>query len=206
MRHSIPKPTRGGNEYDFLRQHRELTLRQALQPSGNAFMAAQEFGTFSEPIRKAPRGSTGFAVQRMRIWNHTAAVQAGDYIMCRTWDGTTDSGDVINVAKPWLLRRTTLHEQTRGGESYTHEADGQSRTVTHLTLDDQESDEVLYPTYRPLDEIIAFKPEGGTGVALAPLWQDMNVDARTFVHPYRFTTVCVGGVDKTIIVRRGDVF
>lgn len=159
-------------------------------------------------VNRKGGGPGHIEVQRLRIIAGVNGVNKGDYISCEFWDGTTAEGSV-NVAKPWLLRRSTLHGQTRGGETFDYEADALTRTVTHDGLSgDPESVEVLWPQYRPLDEVWAVRVSEGTGVMAGSQeveYLDLNVDGRTFVHPYQLTTMCVGGVDRSVVVRRGDV-
>lgn len=53
----------------------------------------------SAGVQEPPRLITPFRVRCLRV--HTVE---NDYIICHTWDGTTEGTKAINVAKPFKLR------------------------------------------------------------------------------------------------------
>ena len=81
-----------------------------------------------------------------------------DYLVCRVWNGTSLSlgNALINVAKPYLLRKTPFHDQARGDVSYyyTSHQSALFRRATHISglWEDQQ----IVPSYR----------EQGLGTAL----------------------------------------
>lgn len=105
----------------------------------------------------------------------------GDYLICRTWNGS-DSGNVlIEVAKPYLLRRTPFHGQSRLGIAYQYT----SPVTRTATRDATTESQVVNPSFANGDVIYAELPiGGGTGVIAesgkAIRWLDKNLDARAW--------------------------
>lgn len=108
-----------------------------------------------------------------------------DFIVCTTPAGYAAGEPYdpeINVAKPYLIRRTPFDAGSRGGISYTYTSD------TERTADDgvEEITEVVTPQFVVGDEIIVSKVSGGTGVeipgdpATPVTLLDINNDARTW--------------------------
>lgn len=102
--------------------------------------------------------------KQMRVRN---ASDFADYLICRTWDGTTEGENDIAVMRPWLLRRTPFHTLTRAGITYTYS--GMNRRVA----DDgsQTETQVIVPSYVVGDVIVAVR-----GVALFN-YTDVDGDA-----------------------------
>jgi hypothetical protein len=100
-----------------------------------------------------------------RMWNPTTALMVevvtvyGDYIACRALDENGDpTGDTVNVAKPYLLRKSLT---TRDGKTYSaYTTDGQERTATKSP--DTEN-QIIIQKYLAGDTICAIVT-GGTGV------------------------------------------
>lgn len=143
------------------------TLRKGVHPPAQIF-----------PERKA--GTVTVALFQV------VSVQT-DYLVCNPLDGATGvaSTDVVNVALPYLLRRTPFDGSTREGISYTYTSNIQ-RTASDGS--DTET-QVIVPSYAAGDSIFAMRGVlRGTGAVLvdgnnnttALDWIDMNFDGRAW--------------------------
>jgi hypothetical protein len=103
-----------------------------------------------------------------------------DYLVCRTYDGTTEGSEDINVAKPWDLRRTPFHGVAVNGITCTYSS-AIARSATNGSVTESQ---VITPPYFANCEIWAFKAVGGgTSVTVSSdtlVWQDMNVSGRAW--------------------------
>ena len=106
-----------------------------------------------------------------------------DFLICRTWNGTTLGPTDIKVAKPYMLRKTPFDGETRAGITYTYTSVG-TRTADDQT---ETEDQVIVPSYLANDEIIAILgTKGGTNTTDGEEdpkkinWLDLNVDARAW--------------------------
>ena len=121
----------------------------------------------------SPLEAAGFFIQRFRI----KSIE-GNFLVCVTWNGSTEGANSISVARAYLLRRAiTLHN----GISFTYSSNVR-RTATSGS--DSET-QVIVPAFAVDDQIFAFRqPRGGTGVVdnagKAVIWQDLNLDARAW--------------------------
>jgi hypothetical protein len=130
-----------------------------------------------QQLYRLPTHPGGVLVQQMKI----VSVD-GDFLVCHTWDGTTEGTDAIKVARPYLLRRTPFDGASRGSISYVY-VDDQQRTSSKSGEDD--ITEYVTPNYLAADVIYAIvNHRGGTGVvddgSLAVGWVDLNVDGRAW--------------------------
>ena len=122
------------------------TVKRAVQAQRRSLLAQgimDSTGTYSAALRANETAGRQFRFKSI----------ADDHIVCRTWDGATEGGADVLVAKPPVLR-----------------GDGETRTVNG-------EDQDVFPPYAVNDLIYAIKPRGGTGLS-SVLWQDINVDAR----------------------------
>ncbi len=111
----------------------------------------------------------------------------GDYVTCRTWDGTTEGSSDVLVAKPPQLRHSISSQPINGVTvSYSgYSIDGTtyvcSRTASGSGYSDQT--EYVLPVWQKStgqdSELWAFKPKDGTGVTDCD-WLDLNIDARAW--------------------------
>jgi len=145
-------------------------------------------GSFQNEIREGYRlarvaqgnaaESSGRAT-RMRVKNTS---DFGDYIVCRTWNGTTEGTKDILVALPYLLQRTPFHGQTRNGVTYGY-ITNRRRTANNGT---EVLTEGVTPSYVLSDEIWAvLAGSGGSGVVeegtgKPARWLDKNRDGRAW--------------------------
>jgi hypothetical protein len=128
----------------------------------------------------------GISAKRYRV----KSVQ-GDYLTCRTWDGSTEGDADVLVAKPPQLRHSITAQTIDGVSvtyaSYTISSGVCERVASAAGEDDQ--DEMVIPVWQIAGtgadaEIWADQPSGGTGVDDAPVWQDTNRDARAWCQLY----------------------
>lgn len=98
-----------------------------------------------------------------------------DFVTCRTYDGTTTGTEDVKIAKPYLLRRTTMRDGT-----WEWQADRQSRKSGTST-------EFTTQSYKAGDEIYAITCDVGTvkDYSVSPAKTlddvtelDMNIDGR----------------------------
>ena len=78
----------------------------------------------------------------------------GDYLVCREWNGVTETLGDIFVAKPWLLRRTPFVGRNYGGYTYLYTGD-QLRTSHQFGLPSE--DQKIVPPYLVNDELDILK-------------------------------------------------
>jgi hypothetical protein len=136
--------------------------------------------------RGQPQAGTTSAVgpTRMRVQS-----VSGDYLVCKSWDGSAE-GASVNVAKTPELRHSVTSQVIEGVTvsfayaSRTNNLDGK-RTATGSGYADQV--EIVIPVYMDDDsslcEIWADQPAGGTGVSVGgtPLiWMDTNRNGRAW--------------------------
>ena len=142
------------------------------QGAGGGIVAMEDVATPGDgkPVMISVKVSGGGAVvtQCFKLTD----VSPDDYVVGKTWDGTTLGDTAVNIAKPWLLR----HAASRGAESYTY-SDGQTRLETGSG-----KTEKVTQSYAVNDIIFAESGVvGGTGVSVggaALAWLDQNVDGR----------------------------
>lgn len=89
--------------------------------------------------------------------------ESNDYLVCHTWiESIQEEGsEAINIAKPYLLRRTPFDGETRNGVSYTYTG---ASTRTAIKTGEDNITEKITPSYVEGDVIKACKPVGGSGV------------------------------------------
>lgn len=120
-----------------------------------------------------------------------------DYLVCYEFDGSNTTGSVVNVAKPFNLRRTPWHGRTI---TYTIEPYPGAPASIQVSYSFPNAS---VPTYRRCNMVIgavsttehqvvrpfwvpsvsvifASGSENGTGVSGATEWQDLNVDGRAW--------------------------
>ena len=103
------------------------------------------------------------AIHRLGKMRFSIVSEADDYIVCsRVESDGTLSTDTENVAKPYLLRNSIT---SRNGLTFTY------NSFSERVADATET-QVVIPEYVAGDHIYAFKPRNGTGVTLAPIWQE----------------------------------
>ncbi len=97
-------------------------------------------------------------VQRFRV------VSVGlDVLVCNTWDGTTSGAEAVDVALPYLLRRTPFDGGTRDGVSYVYTSNTERSATDGINNETQ----IITPAFVAGDEVwadAAWAILGGTGV------------------------------------------
>ncbi len=104
----------------------------------------------------------------------------GDYLTCYSYSGDAVTSSVINVAKPYLLRKTPFDGSSRNSISFVYSSNS-ARTATSGDTEDQ----VIVPSYVAGDEILAVTNiVGSTGVRDSGnkliTWDDLNRDGRAW--------------------------
>ena len=128
---------------------------------------------------RAPESSAFLGVQRGTIRMEVVS-ESDDHIVCKYIgiDGVAYASD-INVAKPYLLRRTPFDGVARAGITYTYTA---SNTRTASDGVDQET-QVIVPSYAAGEPVFISSVQPHTGVVLSDVnlrLVDMNIDARAW--------------------------
>lgn len=96
-----------------------------------------------------------------------------DYLVCHTWDWTTEGVEDVLIAKPWLLRQTPFDGQVYNGVHYAYVLP--TRRTASIFGDTEE--QIIIPPYVVGGVLRADKNiEGGTGV----IWleQELEWEAR----------------------------
>lgn len=200
------KPMRQGPRYDYSRALREGHIRSKVHGSTGTRTAYTTQGVFVSSDEQEPQGASGSAAKLYKI----TSITNNDYLVCRTWDGTTLGSTDVNVAKPYTLRRGPFHGQTISGVTYSY-ITAQRRTLTHTTLipATASSEEFVTPPYAVNDQILAVEPVGGptggtvTSSLAAATWEDINSMGRVWLPPYVVLEVCVNGVARKMVFRAG---
>ena len=155
------------------------------QPSVKASETDNGDGRFWRLIGLLSGSNTiGSSAQRMRVNN-----VYGDYLLCKTYDGTNEGTDILKVAKPVELRHSLSSQVIAGNTvSYTYSPDANiwdgARTASCGTVKQIEIVIPVYQTGTNSDcEIWADSPIGGTGAQSASVdltWLDTNRAARAW--------------------------
>ena len=155
-------------------------------------------------IRAARSLGANLRVVQMVVDN---AASFGDYLLCRTWDGTKSGAERIPVARPYKLRKTPFDGETRDGISWVY-VTSNKRTATRVS-DQKTETQVVTPVYRGFggdaaDTIYAVTGlDGGTDVVESGneenptkpvVWLDLNVDARAWAKESGTAGSVAGGV------------
>lgn len=116
----------------------------------------------------------GARVTRLRFHS-----EENDYIICHSWDGTTEGTTAIYVAKPWKLRHDA--------DNYEDVTSLSTTSASEVDVDDGGGGEdaetwIVTPSYQADDEIYAIRVPG-TGVTVSSVELgliDLNVDGRAW--------------------------
>jgi len=134
---------------------------------------------YKEPGTGLKWGIVIFPVSELLIKMFKVVSVEADYLICHSWDGTTEGTTPITVALPYLLRRTPFDFLTRKNITYTYttnierEADNGDDTETQVIVASYEIGDIIYGSQGVL---------GGTGVidtaGDSVSWLDLNIDGR----------------------------
>jgi hypothetical protein len=107
----------------------------------------------------------GLTIEAMTLFSN-----ATDFIVC-----TTTGGARVDVAKPYLLRRTPFDGQSRNGIAYTYGGLDERTAARQNIIEDQ----LIVPRYVIGDQIVVLRGLD-TGARVAPIITslDLNVDGR----------------------------
>lgn len=101
----------------------------------------------------------------------TVVEEYNDYLSC-----TNVGGGVVNVAKPYMLRRSSFDGKTVDGVSYSYTA-ANARTASADGEDDES--QVITPDYFEDEKIIAVRHSTGVYGANSEIkWEDLNTAGR----------------------------
>lgn len=132
------------------------------------------------PVRRSAGGPGSSGSQRFRVKS-----VLDDHLECVRYDANADSEgpDTVLVAKPYELRRSPFD-----GTGAVDYPDGQSISYTYQDLRTRDADdgtvvqtEKMTPNYWIDSQILASKPDGGTGVKVDGsflVWEDENRGGR----------------------------
>lgn len=126
---------------------------------------------------RAYSASSGVATQQFRILFLPIISEA---IKCRTWDGSTEGGDIIRVARPYFLQGgRAWNNVVRNGVTYSNYR-GFSDQIRTATKEGESETQTIVPAYLPSDILIAARVNTGvtTPQGIIVEWIDLNVDGR----------------------------
>jgi len=142
-------------------------------------------------IAKPGKGGGGITISAYRF-KRIGDAEAIDYIVCKSWDGTTEGETEINIALPFKMRASVTTEII-DGVTYNYsewDTDAQTRVSTNAADATDTETQVITPRYIVDDLILAApaftgvlaaQPEGDTDHHNLPVTlQDLNVDARAY--------------------------
>lgn len=110
----------------------------------------------------------------------------GDYLLANRWDGVVQSGEEVQIAKPYLLRRTPFDTLTRNGITYNYNSNTK-RTATNAAGETEI--QVVVPSYVVGDIIYAVNDvDGGTDTYrpgnVQLVWLEDNRDGRSWAKEF----------------------
>lgn len=178
-----PKPVGQSPKWFFLRAvwDRVFGGRFPLRAGANTtveFLNGFYYVSAHPPGRRAEAGAE---LRRFRLKS-----VAGNYLVCRSWDGTTEGADDEYIAKPFKLRTNVTTEILDGITfTYSYNANNVQRTATSTDITEVQ---VITPRYIVNDEIFAFEAETGLQTVPTPPTAaeditliDQNLDARAWL-------------------------
>lgn len=150
-------------------------------PTSPALYVCTTFGDSTSSVWSQVSGGGGLALFKFKSYNT-------DYLTCRSWDGVTEGGTDIFIAKPMKLREPAT--ETIDGQDYNYtystNADGNRVRQAVLASDPGEWTElqIIAPRYALNDIIVAAPlPKGYVAGHIPPpdiTQVDMNVDSRAW--------------------------
>ncbi len=122
-----PKPVSGFSREAVWSNRVINYLRSKVLLPGRGYRIRQYPDGVALEIEQRGGSGRGLEIATYRFKEH-----AGDYIVCRTWDGTTEGDADINIAKPSLLRFAVGGRRIRGitVDYGAYDAANQSRVAT----------------------------------------------------------------------------
>lgn len=138
--------------------------------------------------RKLSAGGSGVFASGSATQYRVKSVQ-GDYLTCRTWDGTTEGSDDVYIAKPFKLRHSITSAVLDGATvnyTYASLANNLDGTRTATPTSGSAETELVVPRWLANDLIYAVQ-SNATGVSVggnALTMVDINADGRAWVKKY----------------------
>ena len=166
MNDDLPGDVKGSsNGAPWLNKLNAAVRRRSILPGAGYGVERTNSGTFLKITPGAGRGTTG-TTYRVKSAN-------GDYLVCRTWDGTTEGASDVKVAKPFDARQ--IAGETLGGVDFTYSG------YTAAALN---------------SERVAAFSGGPETQQVTPLWK---VDGLIHVAAINFSGVTADGADLKLI-------
>lgn len=113
---------------------------------------------------------------------------SADYLTCRTWDGATEGGTDVYIAKAPKLRHVGSESIAGTTWNYTYSAESGYEDGKRVASDGTNSEkQVVIPVYIIGDEIFASTPDAGTDVTVGAdelTFLDLNVDGRAWARKF----------------------
>lgn len=169
--HYPGEPNFAGPMGAWLRRLLRAAISNQLQPAPGYRIRRTPGGTFLG-LDPSAGGGGSFSLHRFK------SIQA-EYLVCRTWDGTTEGTEDVNIAKPYLLRQSitsrTMHgtpityTYPGGATSQTRQATGSGRTETGFITEAYVVNDIIWAV-----RATTLVTVSGTALSLL----DANVDGR----------------------------
>lgn len=125
---------------------------------------------------------TGSEIQQFKL----KSVQ-GDYITCRSWNGTSEGSSDVFIAKPFRLRRDPFDQQTIVFPTYTASYSYTNNTQRTETISGVNEEQVVIPVFNPNFDIIYAIDCDGLNISTVddePISLiDLNLDGRAWAGP-----------------------
>jgi hypothetical protein len=164
-----PKPVTGtSDQASWLNKLLRFVVSLRLQPGRGYKVRHTTSGTILDI-----EGLGGSVGPQLKVKQFRVTDIKGDYLVCREWNGTTEGGTDINIAKPYKLRNSITSEKIDGLTiNYSYAPSFVSRTAS-ATGYTSETHIVNPPWLKKNvadgfggDIVYAVKSDNGTGVAV----------------------------------------
>lgn len=188
------EPTGTSREANWLRRFRAFAVSCRLLPGVGYKLRHSTSGTILEIEPARGGGGTTTSAQLYKITNVKR-----EYLVCRTWDGTTDGTTDIYIAKPFKLRETLTGETIDNiAVAYSYSSSGFDTYLirtARATISGQVTSEkqIVVPRYLVGDKIYAMPCSAAVitasdGLSIGTITLiDINVDGRAWARRYRQT-------------------
>ena len=170
-----------GTDYAIIREMAAWWQRmRRYAPEGGG---SNQFGFFGGPAAESFFGGGARAQMLVRVTG-----MADDYVSAKLWDGTTEIGTALKVAKPWDLQMAAHHGESyviRGTTyTYTYTTGGGTLDPTRVSDDGStEETQLITPSYY-VGAVLRIEKVGYTGVDVAGeslVWEDLNRAGRAWM-------------------------
>jgi hypothetical protein len=172
-----PRPITGSSsQANWLNRLLRLATENVILPGRGYKIARTTAGTVLEIERGGGGSSTGSAVSMFKIKSLEA-----DYLVCRTWDGTDEGDEDVNVARPIKLRNPASEVIDGSTINYVYVSTVDRRAEIDGQTDNSFEAQKIIPRYE-IDSVI-FAITADTGDEDVE-YLDLNTDARAWASEY----------------------